>query len=107
MATEIEKEIHEKTHAAVEQANETLITLATSLYGKLQKLPLHTHVGVMKVLDAMTENRHQTMQLEAMEQQKKAQEAFQAERKAADEALKAARQQAVEAQEQQKPALVV
>lgn len=104
MATGIEQEIHDKTNEAVEKANETLITLATSISNKLHKLPLHTHIGVMKVLDAMTENRHQTMQLEAMEQQKAAQEAFQAERKAQDEALKAARARDEEAKQ---PQLVV
>lgn len=100
----ITDEIHEKTAGKVNEANETLITVATSLYNKLHKLPLHTHVGVMKILDSMTEHRHQTMQLEAMEQQKATQEAFEAQRKADHEAMKA--RQADAAEQAAKPQLV-
>lgn len=103
MAT-VEETVHETTKDAVDISHHNLLHYVDKVHKMIGTLPLHTHANVIKMLQTLLEQRGQAMQLEAMEQQKKAQEAFEADRKRQDEALKAARQQA---ENQKQPQLVV
>lgn len=75
MANTVHDEVQKQTKQAQDNAHLQMMTLAKEMHTKLATFPLHIHTNAIDLLNVMCRNRQQSMQMEAMEQQAKAQAA--------------------------------